>query len=130
MKTILIADDNPVSRELLREALEPRGFNVIEAADGCEALRLIERDLPDLVLLDIQMPSLDGFAVLEAVRTGGRSPHLRLIALTALAMESDRQRILAAGFDGYVSKPISISEVRNQVEQLLGSNESEDCAQS
>jgi len=129
MKTILIADDNPVSRELLREALEPRGFNVIEAADGCEALRLIERDSPDLVLLDIQMPSLDGFAVLEAVRTGERSPHVRLVALTALAMESDRQRILAAGFDGYVSKPISISEVRSQVEQLLGSNESEDRAQ-
>lgn len=128
MKTILVADDNPVSRELLRDALEPHGFRVIEASDGREAARLIEDDCPDLVLLDIQMPAMDGFAVLQVVRSREVSDHLPMIAFTALAMESDRQRILAAGFDGYVSKPISISEVRRQVARWLCPEEKSDGA--
>lgn len=128
MKTVLVADDNPVSRELLRDALEPCGFRVVEASDGREAVRRIEQDRPDLVLLDIQMPSMDGFEVLKVVRGLEGSAHLPLIAFTALAMENDRERILAAGFDGYVSKPISISEVRLQVEQLLSCSENSACA--
>ena len=119
MKTVLIADDNAPSRELLQSALEPLGLRVIEAADGEEALTLIQRDSPDLILLDIQMPFLNGFAVLEAVRKERGHSGTRLIAITALAMESDRERILAAGFDSYISKPISISDLRNQLEQWL-----------
>jgi CheY-like chemotaxis protein len=128
MNTVLVADDNSVSRELLRAALEPSGVRVIEASDGLETLRLIEQDCPDLVLLDIQMPAMDGFAVLREVRAQEGSRHLPVIAFTALAMESDRQRILAVGFDGYVTKPISISDVRRQVEQLLGGAEGGDGA--
>ena len=112
-----------MSRELRRDALDTRGIRVIEASDGLEAVRLIEQDCPDLVLLDIQMPARDGFAVLKIVRAQEESGHLPVIAFTALATDSDRQRILAAGFDGYVSKPISISKVRRQVEQLLGGDE-------
>jgi CheY-like chemotaxis protein len=123
MKTVLIADDNPASRELLREALESPSLRFIEASDGQEALRKIQSDAPDLVLLDIQMPSLDGFAVLRAVRELDPPSGVRVIALTAFAMESDRQRVLEAGFDGYVSKPISIAGVRAQVERLLSAKE-------
>lgn len=119
MTTVLIADDDLASRELLWEALEPCGFRLIEASDGQEALSKIQSEAPDLALLDIQMPSLDGFAVLRAVRGSDFGNRVRLVAVTALATESDRQRVLDAGFDGYVSKPISISEVRQQVQRML-----------
>lgn len=119
MKTVLIADDNLASRELLRDALEPSGFRLLEASDGREALNQIQAESPDLVLLDIQMPLLDGFAVLRAARGLNPTSGARFIALTALAMESDRQRIHDAGFDGYVAKPISISDLRKQVNRML-----------
>ena len=119
MKTILIADDDLASRELLRDALEASGFRLLEASDGREALNKIRTELPDLVLLDIQMPSLDGFAVLRAARDLDPPSSAGFIALTAFAMESDRQRIENAGFDGYVAKPISISDVRKQVNRML-----------
>ena len=119
MKTVLIADDNLASRELLRDALEASGIRLVEAADGQEALNRIREESPDLVLLDIQMPLLDGFSVLRAARTLDPPSSARFIALTAFAMESDRQRIVKAGFDGYVAKPISISDVRSQVKAML-----------
>ena len=119
MKTVLIADDDQASRELLRDALEACGFRLIEASDGREALKQIWTESPDLVLLDIQMPSLDGFAVLRAARHLDPPSGARFIALTALAMESDRQRVAKAGFDGYVAKPISIADVRRQVKRML-----------
>jgi two-component system cell cycle response regulator DivK len=123
MKTILIADDNLASRELLKEALESSGVRLLEASDGQEALDTIQAESPDLVLLDIQMPSLDGFAVLRAMRSWSPPSGAKVIGLTALAMESDRQRILEAGFDSYISKPISISHLRKRVEQWLYGDE-------
>ncbi|MEO7651530.1 MAG: response regulator [Bryobacteraceae bacterium] len=123
MKTILIADDDLASRELLRDALEASGFRLLEASDGREALNKIRTESPDLVLLDIQMPSLDGFAVLRAARDLDPPSSARFIALTAFAMESDRQRIGKVGFDGYVAKPISISDVRKQVKRILSDDD-------
>jgi CheY-like chemotaxis protein len=119
VKIILIADDNPASRELLRDTLEPTGVHVIEASNGQEALSAIEESSPHIALLDIQMPILDGYGVVEAVRAEQPRRPIYLIALTALAMESDRRRILAAGFDAYVAKPISVSGLRNLVLQIL-----------
>ena len=119
MKTILIADDNPASCELLREALAPCGARILEATDGREALHQIQKESPDLALLDIQMPILDGFAVVKAVRSLAPRSKTILIAVTALAMESERRRIIDAGFDGYVSKPIWVAELREQVNRLL-----------
>ena len=119
MKTVLIADDNPASSELLREALAPCGARILEAADGREALNQIQSESPDLALLDIEMPFLDGFAVVKAVRSLTPPSRTILIAVTALAMESDRRRIIDAGFDGYVSKPIIISDLRELVNRLL-----------
>ncbi len=128
MKTILIADDDLASRELLRDALEASGFRLLEASDGREALNKIRTESPDLVLLDIEMPLLDGFAVLRAARDLDPPSSAGFIALTAFAMESDRQRIEKAGFDGYVAKPISISDVRKQVEAMLAGKNRETSA--
>ena len=119
MKTVLIADDDQASRELLKEALEASGFRLLEASDGREALDTIRTEAPDLVLLDIQMPSLDGFAVFRAARELIPPSSARFIALTAFAMESDQRRIGDAGFEGYFAKPISISDVRKQVQRML-----------
>jgi CheY-like chemotaxis protein len=122
MKRILVADDNPVSRELVREVLEAPGRKIVEAADGEEALERIGEEIPDLVLLDIQMPRLDGFGVVRRIRHDPRTAALPVLALTAFAMKGDRARALAAGFDAYITKPIDAAALRQQVEQLLGAN--------
>ena len=116
--TILLADDNAPSRELIREVLEACGYDVAEAANGREALDLIRKSPPDIVLLDLQMPVMDGFAVIHAVRSDERLRLLTVIALTASAMLGDRERAIAAGFDSYVAKPISLENVRNQIRQV------------
>lgn len=117
---ILIADDRPSSRELLRIILERAGYDVLEAQDGEVALEQIRTRQPDLVLLDLQMPKLDGLAVLEAVRSEPRFVSLPVVALTASAMRGDRERILEAGFTGYVAKPAGPELLRETVTKLLG----------
>ncbi len=119
MKKILVADDSPASRELVREALAARGYVVIEACDGRDALRKMEEAEPDLVLLDIQMPAPDGFALMSHIREDARLSKLRVVALTAFAMHGDREKALAAGFDGYITKPVDVVALRSQVKQLL-----------
>jgi|SRR5579863_1053945 len=116
---ILIADDRPSSRELLRVILERAGYDVLEAEDGEAALQQIHLREPDLVLLDLQMPKLDGLAVLQAVRSDPRFGQLPIIALTASAMRGDRERILEAGFTGYLAKPAGPELLRDTVAKLL-----------
>lgn len=106
MTTILIAEDNAVNRELLREILEASDYRVVEARNGQEALTRIEEAEPDLVLLDINMPIMDGFAVIRWVREHPKFRQLPVVAVTAYAMKEDRERMLNAGFNGYVAKPI------------------------
>lgn len=120
MKRILVAEDNPVNRELLREILSESEYEVIEACDGQEALNRIHEAKPDLVLLDIQMPVLDGYAVLRSIRNNPPSPPPRMIAVTAYAMRGDRERALAAGFDDYVTKPIDLKTLTVKIGQFLG----------
>ncbi|MGO9209381.1 MAG: response regulator [Terriglobales bacterium] len=119
MKKILIAEDNPVNRELVREILADRNYEIIEACDGQQALDRIAEVTPDLVLLDIQMPVLDGYAVVRRIRDNPRSTKLRVIALTAYAMRGDRDRALAAGFDDYVTKPIDLATLTSTIRQFL-----------
>lgn len=119
MRKILIAEDNQASRELIREILETLGYQVLEASDGREALQKIEEAEPDLVLLDIQMPVLDGFAVVRRLRQDPRFATLRIVALTAYAMREDREKTLRAGFDAYIPKPVDAAVIRSQIEQLL-----------
>ncbi len=123
MKTILIAEDNSASRELVREILEAQGYQVIEARDGQEALQKAEEADPDLVLMDIRMPVLDGFAVLGRLRRDHRFDSLPVLALTAYAMKGDKQRILAAGFNGYATKPVDADELSNQIRRFLNTSQ-------
>jgi two-component system cell cycle response regulator DivK len=116
----LIAEDNPVNRELLRELLEVRGYEVEEACDGEEALEMIERTQPNILLLDLNMPNLDGFGVVRKVRENPRLSDLPVLAVTAYAMRGDREKVLNAGFDGYLSKPISAVSLAEELERLLG----------
>ena len=119
MKRILIAEDNAVNRELVREVLADRNYEIIEACDGQQALDRIAEVTPDLVLLDIQMPVLDGYAVVRRIRDNPQSTKLRVIALTAYAMRGDRERALAAGFDDYMTKPIELATLTSKIGQFL-----------
>jgi CheY-like chemotaxis protein len=116
--TILVADDNLASRELMRELLEASGHRVLETTNGREALDLIHRNAPDVVFLDLQMPVLDGFCVVRQLRADVRFRRLPAVAVTASAMLGDRELAITAGFDSYITKPISLNEVRKQAEQL------------
>ncbi|MBZ5570360.1 MAG: response regulator [Acidobacteriia bacterium] len=124
MSKVLIAEDNPVNRELLRELLEARGYVVVEACDGEEALRAIEETQPDILLLDLGMPVLDGFATVRRIRENPALAPLPVLAVTAYAMQGDRERIVAAGFDGYLSKPINASKLFQEMERLLARRQS------
>src|ERR1041384_7747863 len=107
MNTILIAEDNAVNSELLRELLEMQGHTVIEAINGEEALRAAEESNPDILLLDMGMPVLDGYGTISKIRENPRFTALPVLAVTAYAMHGDKERILSCGFDGYLSKPIN-----------------------
>jgi CheY-like chemotaxis protein/PAS domain-containing protein len=120
MKRILIADDQASSRELLRTALEYFGHSVVEAVDGVEAVAKARETGPDLVLLDLHMPALDGFAVMDELRREEQFAATPVVALTASAMQGDRERALAAGFSAYLTKPIRLATLRSEVERLLG----------
>ncbi len=119
MKKVLVVDDNPVSRELIREVLESAHQRILEAGDGEEALEKVLQEEPDLVLLDIQLPVLDGYEVLRRIRGNPRYARLPVIALTAFAMREDCERALAVGFDDYVTKPIDTASLRLRIRNLL-----------
>ena len=119
MIKVLIAEDNAVNRELLRELLEARGYAVVEACDGEEALHAIEQIHPDILLLDIGMPKLDGLAVMSKIWENPRLALLPVLAVTAYAMQGDREKILNAGFDGYLSKPVNSRSLGEEIDRLL-----------
>jgi CheY-like chemotaxis protein len=118
MRKILIAEDNPVNRELLHELLEARGYAVDEAANGQEALQMIAQSRPDALLLDLNMPVLDGFATVRKIREDPTISSLPVLAVTAYAMRGDREKTLQAGFDGYLSKPIIASALDAELEHI------------
>jgi CheY-like chemotaxis protein len=130
MSTVLIAEDNAVNRELLRELLEMRGYTVVEACDGEEALSMIEQAQPDLLLLDIGMPVLDGFAVVGKIRENPGVAQLPVVAVTAYAMQGDREKILSAKFDGYLSKPVNSQALAEELDRLLNRRTNQDISQS
>jgi CheY-like chemotaxis protein len=119
VKKILIADDKASSRELIRTLLEHSGYEILEAADGREALEVARASAPDLILLDIHMPVLDGYGTVRAMREDESLRDLPIVALTASAMHSDRDRVLRAGFTAYITKPVSLKTLREEIENLL-----------
>ncbi len=126
MRRILIVDDNAASRALLGAILESDETQLTEAADGREALDRIARHAPDLVLLDIEIPVLDGYAVLARLREQPALARLPVIAVTANAMQGSREKALAAGFDEYVTKPVHPAALRKQVARFLATPDKEE----
>jgi CheY-like chemotaxis protein len=120
MTRVLVAEDNAVNRELLRELLEAHGYTVIEACDGQEALDRIGQSRPDLLLLDINMPVLDGFATVRRIREDPALSKLPVLAVTAYAMQGDREKIIKSGFDGYLSKPVNARLLAAELDRHLG----------
>ncbi|HVW10421.1 MAG TPA: response regulator [Bryobacteraceae bacterium] len=119
MKKILIADDKESSRELIRTLLEHSGFEVCEAADGLDALEKAKLENPDLILLDIHMPRLDGYATVCEMRCVDSLQKLPIVALTASAMRGDHDKAIRAGFTAYITKPVSLMALRREIERLL-----------
>lgn len=120
---ILIADDYDDNRELLRLMLETAGHSVRETRDGRECVRVALAEPPDLVLLDLLMPTLDGWGVLRELRADARTSSVPCLAVTAFAAEADRQRALAAGFDAYLAKPFRAKDLLSIVERLLAARQ-------
>ena len=116
---ILIADDYDDNRELLRLMLETGGHTICEVKDGRECVAAARRDVPDLALIDLSMPLLDGWGTLSELRSDERTRSIPCVAVSAFASEQDRQRALEAGFDGYLSKPFRARDLLELVGQLL-----------
>ena len=107
---ILVVEDNERNMRLFCDVLQASGYRTLEATTGESAVELALEHRPDLVLMDIQLPDIDGVEALARLRADEQSASLPVLALTAQAMEGDRERFLAAGFDGYLSKPVDIAE--------------------
>jgi CheY-like chemotaxis protein len=119
-KRILVVDDNPRNLKLAFDVLEDAGYEVVEAVNAEEAQSMIDRNLPDLILMDIALPGMDGLTLTRKIKANERTRHIRIIALTAFAMKGDDQKALAAGCDGYITKPIDIHQLPLQVAEILG----------
>jgi two-component system cell cycle response regulator DivK len=117
---ILIVEDNENNRSLLRDVLNYHGYEVSEASDGQDGVNLARELLPDLILMDIQMPGMDGMTAGSILKRDPATSGLKIIALTSFAMRGDLEKFLSAGFDGYLSKPISTRELPELVKNWLG----------
>jgi two-component system cell cycle response regulator DivK len=121
---VLVVEDNEKNMKLFRDVLEATGYAPLEAGSGEEALTLAADHRPTLVLMDIQLPDMDGVEALRRLREDERTRGIPVLALTAQAMQGDRERFLDAGFDGYLSKPVDVPElmatVRRYCEEAAG----------
>ena len=107
---ILLVEDNPMNRRVVQFLLKSYGYVVYEARDGYEALELVKLHLPHLILMDLQLPGLDGYAITKMIKEDALVKDIPIVALTAYAMKGDAERAIAAGCDGYITKPIDADE--------------------
>ena len=119
-KTILIVEDNDLNMKLFRDLVEAIGHNAIGTANGLEAIELARRHMPDLILMDIQLPEVSGLEVTQLIKLDDALRHIPVVAVTAFAMKGDEERILKGGCEGYMSKPISVSTFIDTVKRHLG----------
>ena len=117
--TILVVDDNPINLKLVSDLLAFEGYRVLKAEDGEQAAASVEAEPPDLILLDVDLPGIDGLTLTKRLKSDVRTGDIIIVALTAFAMKADRQRAMAAGCDAYVTKPIDTRGLPGQVAALL-----------
>ena len=118
-ETVLVIEDNEKNRRLVRVLLRSRHYQILEAASGDEALAILERQRPDLILMDIQLPEIDGLSLTRLIKEDMRHTDVPIIALTAYAMKGDQEKFIEAGCDGYISKPINTREFPALIESYL-----------
>jgi two-component system cell cycle response regulator DivK len=117
---ILIVEDNPRNLKLLRDTLQVKGYRTIEAGTGEEGIQLARAQHPALVLMDIQLPGMSGIQALAELRADPVTRAIPVIAVTASVMAQERQKVMAAGFDGFQGKPLSVRELLNTIREILG----------
>ena len=120
--TILVVDDHDMNRDLARSILERRGYRVLQARDGAEAVAVAEESRPQLILMDLAMPGTDGFTATRQLKAHPTLRHTRVVALSAMAMKADEERARAAGVDAFLTKPIDRLALEQTVEQLLAAS--------
>ncbi len=118
-KVILIVEDEPKNLTLLRDLLQVSGYSTIEATDGEKGVELAKASKPDLILMDIMMPNMDGLEATRILKADATTSNIPILALTSYAMKEDEDRILKAGCDGYLAKPIDIQELVKKVVKYL-----------
>lgn len=119
-RTILLVEDHEDNRIVYSTILEHFGYRVLLAADGAEGVRLTKQELPDLVLMDVSIPVMDGWEATQAIKADPATAHIPVVALTAHALATDRARALEAGCDGYLAKPVEPRVVLQEVRRFLG----------
>lgn len=119
MAKILYVEDNPQNMRLVRKMLKADGHDVIEAVDGLTGVALATSEMPDIILMDINLPDIDGLEATARLKASPQLAHIPVIALTANAMHGDRERFIAAGCDGYLAKPVTRIELFNTVARFL-----------
>ncbi len=115
-RKILVVEDNQINLELFLDILQIGGYECFHASEGTGAVEIARKVVPDLILLDIQLPGMDGFSVINALRSTPDTKDIKTIALTAYAMKGDREMFLEKGFDGYISKPVKVKEFLETIE--------------
>jgi two-component system, cell cycle response regulator DivK len=128
--TILYIEDNPLNMRLVRKLVNSFGYKMIEAMDGITGLEMVKSERPDLVLVDVNLPGMDGLQIATAMKTNPELASIPVIALTANAMHGDRERCLAAGCDAYIAKPIARQELFNALQRFLTENSDSQAAVS
>ena len=116
---VLLVEDNEDNFELVRFLLERAGFDVLGGRDGQEALEMAQKELPDLILMDLSLPGIDGWTAARQLKDDPNTTHIPLIALTAHTLPGDRKRAMESGFDGYISKPIDVVNFGDIISKIL-----------
>lgn len=118
-KTVLVVEDNELNMKLFHDLLEAQGYSILQTRDGLEALKIAREHMPDLILMDIQLPEVSGLEVTKWLKEDNRLKSIPVIAVTAFAMKGDEEKIREGGCEAYIAKPISVSSFLQTIERFL-----------